>query len=246
MMRRISNFLHRDHPPRAINAAADAAPQSPADRAPLRRERGRHRNAALRPADEHLPARAVSPQHHLSERLLLAVARLELEERRAQQPPAAEVDIEALVNNAIARRDARIAELRLAEPQAAAAVPNPFPVPALAPEPVPEPVEPAPALQAPEPFDLKLSDLRMHRDETDHNLVFAYPIPAGVYEPVALAVDAAGAELEGRAYLEFLKSDPRTGVAMKVLLKSKIFANRRAFTRRANQRNRFAVASGIG
>lgn len=84
--------------------------------------------------------------------------------------------------------------------------------------------QPQPQLQAPPAFDLKLSDLRMHRNETDHNLVFAYPIPSGPYEPVALAVDAASAGLQGRAYLEFLLADPRTQPEMTELVGHKLLS----------------------
>ena len=134
----------------------------------------------------------------------------------AAEPPPAVAALEPQLAAAVPEPRPAVA---VPEPQLAAAAPEPRPAAAAA---EPLPVIPAPAPQAPEPFDLKLSDLRMQRDETDHNLVFAYPIPPGVYEPVALAVDAASAGLEGRAYLEFLQSDPRTGVGMMVLLESKI------------------------
>ncbi|MEB0134590.1 NEL-type E3 ubiquitin ligase domain-containing protein [Actimicrobium sp. CCC2.4] len=91
---------------------------------------------------------------------------------------------------------------------------NPAPVPAAV-------VAPEPEVQPPEPFDLKLQDLRLHRHETDQNLVFAYPVPEGVFEPVALAVDPASAGIEGRAYLQFLLTDPRTEGEMIGLIEEK-------------------------
>ncbi len=87
-------------------------------------------------------------------------------------------------------------------------------------------VAPEPPAEPPEPFDLALQDLRMHRSETDHNLVFAYPIPSGVYEPVALAVDSGGAGLEGRTYLQFLLEDPRTEGGMGCLIRDKLLSLR--------------------
>lgn len=198
MLRRISNFLHRDQPRIEIEDPNRTPARRPrADRAPRLPVRDRNANAALRPANEHRPERAVSPPPLTLEQLAVAVARLELGQRRAQQAAApAEEAAGAPVNNAVIDRQAPPAE----HPPAALLPP----VGAAADQPAgaaaePQPAAPAPVRQPPEPFDLQLSDLRMHRDETDHNLVFAYPIPAGVYEPVALAVDAASAGLEGRA-----------------------------------------------
>lgn len=192
MMKRLSNFLHRDHPLRDNAepvADAAAANQPVANRAATPRERGRNRNVVLQAAADPRAARAAPQEPFSPELLAAAMAHLEAGQRRSPQRAAAACrQVEAAANepaNAPAARPAR----------------QGYPS---------------------EPFDLRLSDLRMHRTETDHNLVFAHPIPAGPFEPVALAVDAASAGLEGRAYIEYLRDNPRTRPEMKLLIKSKI------------------------
>lgn len=69
---------------------------------------------------------------------------------------------------------------------------------------------------------LRLTHLRLHDNERDHDLVFAPPVPIGVFEPVVPAVDAVAAGFEGRAYLEFLRTDPRSPPSLCVLVEEQL------------------------
>ena len=71
---------------------------------------------------------------------------------------------------------------------------------------------------------LKLRDLRIG-NEKDHELVFAPPIPPGTFQPIVPPVDAASAGLEGREYLQFLVTDPRTCFGVRRMVKKKILEN---------------------